>query len=98
MSETLNTTKTHELDLENEDGELYTGRITGTQIAEDDDVLLYLADDERVIAYDAGKLRYSVLGNEPRMSFEEELRAWLPNPAAYQEACDALGIKAVIDL
>src|SRR4249919_875458 len=97
MSKTLEAPETFKVEIDADEGG-YTGRITGKVIAEDDDVTVYLTTDERVIAYDANKLRYKELGNEPRMSFDEEMRAWLPDAAAYSAAMLALGEKPVIDI
>ncbi len=98
MSATLRKTQAYELDLEDEDGGIYTGRITGMMIAEDGDIAVYLTEDKRLIVYDGGNLRYSVLGQHPPATIEEELREWLRADEAYKEAIAALGLKMVIDL
>ena len=49
---------THKLTLEDKNGNIYIGRLDGTRIAESGDVEVYLASDDRVIAYDTGKLRF----------------------------------------
>jgi post-segregation antitoxin (ccd killing protein) len=94
MSETLEDTTTHELSLEDEEGRNYTARITGTDIArnDDQDVDVYLTERENVVVHDGDKLRYWVL-NDP----ENDLRGWL-SPADYTDAMLALGITPVIDL
>jgi hypothetical protein len=87
MSQTLTETETFELALEDEDGNPYTGRITGTAIDSDDKGReIYLTEDERVIVYDESKLDYWIV-EDP----ERELEGW---PGALR----ALGIKPVIDL
>jgi len=91
MSNTLEKTEAHEVDLEDKNGEPYTGRITGVVIADDGDDVIYLTDDKRVIAYNNWRKSYDVLSDP-----EEELRG-LP-PGAYTDAMEALGIKVVIDL
>ena len=84
-----------ELELEDNEGRAYIGTITGKRIGEGGryhEVEMYLTEDGRTIVYDGCKRSYSQLGNEPRLSFEEELRGWLPSDVAYAEPCDALGI------
>jgi post-segregation antitoxin (ccd killing protein) len=92
VSNTLEATRTFELDLENRDGRSYVGRITGTAIVADGDHEVYLTDDQRVIAYDANKLDYFEV-DDPL----EELSGWLNEPT-YMEAMQALGLKPKVDL
>jgi hypothetical protein len=90
---TLQTSQEYQLDLEDEDGRAYTGRIVGKEIAWDEreETSVYLTSDERVIAYDGRRLRYWELGDPA-----EDLRQL--GPIVYTQACNALGIRAVIDL
>jgi hypothetical protein len=99
VASTLTESQTYELELEGDSGG-YTGRITGRWIAESSSgVVVYMTDDERVIAYDAPNLRYFTLTDDPSMDLDEGLRNWLaPDDAAYISACSALGIKPVLDL
>lgn len=92
VTKTLTDPQTFELDLEDRDGNAYTGRITGAKIADDRDVTIYLTDDERVIAYEADKGRYDVV-DDP----ESDLANWLRGDA-YLEAMNALGLKPIVDL
>ena len=96
VSNTLSTPQTFDLDLQDADGRWYVGRVTGTEIAinDDGDVVIYLTDDERVIAYEAENARYTIV-DDP----ESDLRSWLPNSNdAYMDAMNALGLKPIIDL
>jgi hypothetical protein len=92
VAQTLDNPQTYELELEDPDTfRRYTGRVTGRKIAEDEQIEVFLTEDERVIVYDGGRPDYRVL-EDP----EEELRG-LP-AAEYASALSALGIKPVIDL
>jgi post-segregation antitoxin (ccd killing protein) len=86
MAQTLTKTETIQLELEDRDGNAYTGRFTGTIIDGNDTSSIYLTDDERVIFYDSNKLEYWII-EDP----ETDLEGW-PN------ALSALGIKPVIDI
>ena len=88
----LDSPQTFEVKIDDSEGNIYTGRITGTSIAEDHDAQVFLTDDERVILYDAGQMKYWVL-DDP----EEELRDQV-SPEAYRAALTALGLKPIIDL
>ena len=92
MTKTLEAAETIELDLVDENGNPYTGRITGTTIADDDYVTVYVTDDERVIVYVATRQKHVVLGDP-----QTELESWLRGDA-YIEAMAALGLKPVVDL
>lgn len=93
VSTTMENTQTHELDVETKNGSI-TGRIVGSLIAESHDVQVYLTQDKRVIAYDTNRLRYEEL-DDP----ESQLPNVFPHDiGAYIAACEALGIKAVVDL
>ena len=95
VAATLNDVQVHEVEIEDSDGQFWTGRITGTCIAQDNDkgeVEVYLTDDERVIVYDGRRRQYHEI-NDP----ENELRDWLW-PAGYTDALLALGMTPVIDI
>lgn len=92
MSNTLGHMSTIELRLETKDGAAYIGRFDGVPIAEDRNVSVYLADDERVILYDEKKGKHWVLDN-PVDELREEL-----GDEAYLDAMGALGETAVVDL
>lgn len=94
MSSALKDTQTHELQLEDKEGNPFTGRIAGTVLAEDvrHDVTVFLTDDERVIVYDERRSQHQII-DDP----EDDLRGWLSD-GAYTEAMNALGIKAIVDL
>ena len=95
VSDTLSETQnTYEVDVEDENGRAYTGRITGHQVAQDDrnNLLVFLTQDEHVILYDTNRLQYWVL-EDRETEFRDALYA-----DAYADACDSLGITPVIDL
>jgi hypothetical protein len=95
VKDALSSTETYELDLIDREGRGYTGRIKGKLIAGAPGVSVYLTDDERVIVHDEDRSEYHELEDHPA----EYLRNWFPrDPGAYAEACEALGVKAVIDL
>lgn len=91
MAVTLQDPSEYEVALEDDEGRPYTGRITGSLIAEDRDLTVYLTNDERVILYDPSRAAYWEI-EDP----EEELRSL--ERGAYAAACAALGITPVIDL
>ena len=59
MSETLSDPQQYEVAIEGEGGGVYTGRITGKEIAYEErgEVTVYLTEDERVIAHHGDKLQ-----------------------------------------
>lgn len=93
VENTLSDSQTIELELEDDEGRIYTGRITGAEIARQDhgDWSVFLAQDGRVILYDGERMKYWVL-DDPAAELAHL------DPAVYAEACSALGIKAVVDL
>jgi hypothetical protein len=95
VAETLSDVGTHEVEIEDRDGNVYTGRITGTSIANPyrSDIEVFLTEDERVIVYDVDKLEYHVLDDPV-----EQLRGWLPDDEDYAAALYAIGEKPVVDL
>jgi hypothetical protein len=85
----------HELELEDNDGITYIGRLTGKLIASDDTNDVYLTDDERVIVHDTDAATFYVT-DDPR----EDLQR-LKREEGYLDAMAALGldpIPEVIDL
>jgi hypothetical protein len=97
MANTLQASEVHELELEDQDGRSYTGRITGALIASggrDLEYEVFLAQDGRVILHDSDRHQYEEL-QDP----EEDLAGWRESsPGAYADAMRALGIRPVIDL
>ena len=91
MAKTLSESQEHQVGVEDKDGRFFTGRITGSVIAISDDLTVYLTDDERVLVHDSNKLRYWEVDDA-----QEELRDL--TGGAYQDAMDALGLEAIIDL
>jgi hypothetical protein len=93
IATTLGQATEHLLDLEDEGGTPYTGRITGTVIARDDSGTVYLTTDERVILYDFDKLEHWEIDFDfPEVSVEDQLGD------LYVEVMRALGKNPVIDL
>jgi len=92
--ETLTDSSEYEvLNLEDNEGRLYTGRLVGTMIAEGrNDVFVYLTDDERVLVHDNRHSKVHEIEDE-----EAELREWLEEEQ-YVEAMNALGLQPVVDL
>ena len=96
VAETLASAETHDLTVEDDDGNPYTARLHAALIAEQDsgvarDVYAYLGKDELVYVYDerASKLYRGVS--------TEELRDWLYDDQ-YAAAMRALGEEVVIDV
>ena len=92
MAKTLEGASQVVLQLENEDGRTYKGRITATKIAGSGDVEVFLTEEENVVVYEENKCKYSVC-EDP----EEDLRGWLTDDQ-YIEAMNALGIEPTVDL
>lgn len=94
-------TEEHEVELEDEDGNPYVGRITGTVIAgpatvyydtyKTETATVFLTDDERVLYYDEenGVTDVSEAPGETLRDFP---------PDEYTAAMAALGLRAVVDL
>lgn len=89
---TLKDPQTYEIDIENENGDVYTGRVTGKLLVMGKDVDIYLTDDERVILYDRMGLKYWEVDD-----LEQEARYHLTDDE-YVELLPALGIKPTIDI
>ena len=94
MAKTLEGASEIKLKLENENGNIYTGRITGKKIASGDHVEVYLTKDERVIVYDFGNLKYWVEGEDWQVDLED----LIGDRDVYVEAMDALGREVTIDI
>jgi post-segregation antitoxin (ccd killing protein) len=77
VSKTLEELRTYELEVEDADGRVYTGRIVGTEIAAEGVLRVFLTDDDRVVVYNANKLRYDDLSAESTLDVGETLREWL---------------------
>ena len=93
VAKTLEDVKEIVLDLEDDNGHSYKGRITGTKIGDSGDVEVFLTDEQNVLVYDGSQLKYWVCADP-----EENLRDWLTDNDQYIEAMDALGISATVDL
>ena len=72
MGQTLERSQVYKLDFEDEEGNAIIGRVIGWEIAESDDVRVFLTEDERVLLYDEGRSNYWTL-KDPK----EDLRDWL---------------------
>ncbi len=92
VEQTLTALQTYELDLEDNEGRAYVGRITGRMIAETQDAQVFLTEDERVFVYDESGPRYWQ-SEDP----EGDLRGVLDTDG-YMEALNALGLRPTIDL
>jgi post-segregation antitoxin (ccd killing protein) len=97
IGEALQAKQTYTLELVDENGAEYDGRLTGVEVARgvNSDVRVYATDDKRVIVWDVENRRhYEVTGD-----IAEGLRMALPlDQDAYIVACDALGIRRVVEL
>ena len=87
----------HELELENENGDGYVGRVTGTVVHENErnGNLLILTEDERLIGYSRDQFKYWDLTDS---DWEETLREWIDDHDAYVSAAMFLGIRPVVYL
>lgn len=92
LKETLNQKGIYEVRVEDRDGKVYMGRISGRHVASSGDKDVYLTADERVIVYDRFRLKYLEVDDPIK-----ELRSNL-EPGAYMDAMRALGHKPVVDL
>jgi post-segregation antitoxin (ccd killing protein) len=93
IAETLEGSEAIRLNLEDEEGRRYVGKFTGKELGAGDDVVIYLADDERIIAYDLAKREYSVIDDLG------DLENWLPrDPGVLAEVLHALGEAPELDI
>ncbi len=92
MNDTLKGAQPVLLELEDKDGRPFHGKITGTLLAEWNNISIYLTDTGKVLAYDADKPSYQVIANP-----EAALRGVLDDDG-YSDVMDALGIVPTIDL
>jgi hypothetical protein len=100
MNASLDEVTTYEVDvLVPASGAVYVGRITGRQIAGAWDTRIYLTADKRVLAYDAEEKRYERIDDPPE-DLPKKLLEWLGDlyPDEVTDACEALGVRPVIDL
>jgi hypothetical protein len=86
MSETLTDVAVYEVDIEHPDGYVFTGRITGTLIADQ----VFLTEDERILVYDENRSRVDEVEVGDLEDVLDERR--------YLEAMVALGEQPIIDL
>ena len=96
MEATLDELVEYEVDMVDDEGRSYIGRITGKRIAvgsRDEEV--FVTDDERVLVYDPNDegRRMCAEVEDPA----EDLQTILDSDL-YVEAMSALGLKAIIDL
>ena len=85
------------LDLEDEDGEPYQGRIVGILLCESrNGEQIFVTDDERVIHYDPDQLEHSVLEDEDEI--RETVEEVSANRAEYIAVMAQLGLVATVDL
>jgi hypothetical protein len=87
----------HLIDLEDEDGHIYKGRITGSVIATADDTVVFSTDDERVIVYESDNLRFWEAASHDDPEGPEDSLRFLPEDE-YRAAMSALGITPVVDI
>jgi Post-segregation antitoxin CcdA len=81
------------LNLEDESGRPYIGRLRGRFLGEARGVEVYLADDERVIAYDGQRSSYTEVQDL------SDLEGWFPHdPDVYADVMYALGETPVVNL
>jgi len=92
VSATLADPQEFELDLEDDEGRPYTGRLIGTVIAEGQDVVVYVTEDERVLIHDESRSTVHQIEDA-----ESELRELL-DEEAYLEAMNALGLRPVVNI
>ena len=94
VNETLEKTTEYMLDLEDQEGRIYTGRLTGQLIAYDERTTasVFLTTEERVILHNPDKLQMWEIEYPV-----EELRDAL-DEGPYIDAMNALGLKAIVDL
>jgi len=99
VEDTLDKAQTFELALENQNGDHYTGRITGARIAVGPECSVYLTDDERVIAHDEDRLDYYEMGDsDPAEWLAEWLQPGRNGFEEYMQALSTLGITPKVDL
>jgi hypothetical protein len=101
MTATLQDTETYEVTLRHNDGAglQYTGRITGKLIAGNDPeiVAIYLTTDRRVLVVHADQGIYFRLDGDDKDLLDGLLISGIDQDE-FLEACQALGLKPVIDL
>jgi post-segregation antitoxin (ccd killing protein) len=92
MSELLTEPRTYVVDLIDEKGSGYTGRITGRLIALWQTIHVYVTEDGRVLGYDEEARRHWTI-NDP----ETDLRDRVP-AEVYVQAMKSLCIAPIVDL
>jgi post-segregation antitoxin (ccd killing protein) len=94
MAATLDDSQEIKLQLENEDGSVYYGRIKGKMIGAGDHNEVYLTEAENVVVYDTRALKYYIEDKASKVSLED-----LNGDAdLYLQVMAALGREATIDL
>jgi post-segregation antitoxin (ccd killing protein) len=92
MANALENAEEIRLDLADKDGRPYVGRFTGKLVIVGDTCTLYVTDDERVLVHDTDREQIVELDD-----LEEELPNWFVGED-YIDACNALGVSAVVDI
>ena len=94
MSKTLEKVKEHKLELEDENGDRYAGRLVGREIAADEGTerTVYLTEDERVILYDPREMKHWDVSDDLEDALSEL------STQTYVSAMRALGEKPTIDI
>lgn len=92
MAKLLEDPQEIKLQLENREGIIYTGRITGTQIAGNDHVEVFLTSRQNVVVYDIDHKKYYTEDQDG------DLEDLVNDPDVYLEAMTALDRDAEIDL
>lgn len=107
MTQALDEPETYEVQVVSEGGLRFTGRITGKLIAGDDFYGIYLTDDKRLLHYNGDAKTVEPIQTTGQ-DLVDELKARLdgyyvdesevdPSEELFK-ACQALGLKPVIDL
>jgi small nuclear ribonucleoprotein (snRNP)-like protein len=89
LARMLGGSREHELALETEDGDAYTGVLTGVELAEN----VYMTSDERLMIYDEGRSQVHTFENYDL----EQLRAEL-DEESYIAVCAAAGERARVEI
>ena len=95
MSAMLADATQHMVDLEDEDGRAYQGRITGKLVWEDPrrEIQMFVTDDERVLLYVATAMAGRQIDE---IEDPETIREW--GQETYVAVMHALGEKPIVDL
>ena len=86
------------LDLETDNGNSYQGRLKATLIVGEDGDQFFVAEDERLIYYDACKLKVHDLTDMDADTLEAHIRGLCGSDEEFVEAMAAIGRDATIDI